>query len=170
MKGDERNRTAGRGLGTSYTQSDFGHYLAGLTDGEGCFVIAPNALNAFKCQFLIHLRADDKPLLEWLREQSGLGNLYRGRREKIGGDQPSWRWDVSRRRECLQLVALFEQFPLRSKKARDFALWAQAVRAWTRQDFGLMRELWIALKATRAFENKGVAFAVDDPQMEMEVA
>jgi len=164
-EGDERIRTAEQGLGTSYTYEQFGAYLAGLTDGEGCFSIARNGPNAYKTEFIIHLRADDRPLLDWLRTTSGLGNVYIGRRNKQGTDQPSFRWAVTRRTECLELVALFEQYPLRSKKARDFRLWAQAVRAWHSSRWDLMRDCRLAIQATRAFSSEDAEFVVDDPQM-----
>lgn len=88
-EGDERIRTAARWLGTDFTYgiqtAELGGYLAVLTDGEGCFVIARTP-HAYRCEFIIHLRADDRPLLEWLCETTGLGTVYRGRRVKQGGD------------------------------------------------------------------------------------
>lgn len=172
-RGDERIRTAGRGLGTDFTygiqEAEVGGYLAGLADGEGSFVIARTP-HAHRCEFAIHIRADDRPLLEWCRETTGLGAIYTGRRVKQGGDQPSVRWSITRRAECVALVSIFEQYPLRSKKARDFVLWADAVRCWTRKDFGRMAELYVALRATRVFQDDPVVFVVPDPQMEMEIA
>jgi hypothetical protein len=168
-QGDERIRTAEQWLGADPVYEAIGNYLAGITDGEGCFVIAPTP-HAYRCEFIIHLRADDRELLEWLRNVTGLGSIYLGRREKQGGDQPSVRWSITRKSDCLELVRLFETFGLRSKKARDFALWAHAVRAWHRGDYGLMREYHIALKQTRVFRGEPVEFVVDDPQMEMEIA
>jgi hypothetical protein len=172
-EGDERIRTAARWLRTDFTYgiqtAELGGYLAGLTDGEGCFVIARTP-HAYRCEFIIHLRADDRPLLEWCRELTGLGSIYVGRRVKQGGDQPSVRWSITRRADCLALVSIFERTLLRSKKARDFNLWADAVRCWARKDFGRMGELYLALKATRAFDGEPVEFVVPDSQMEMEVA
>lgn len=175
-RGDERIRTADLS-GTIDPVYDrvadaVGNYLAGLTDGEGCFVIAPNRTDSYRCEFIIHLRADDRPLLEWLRDCTGLGIVREGRRVKVGGDQPSVRWSVAMKGQCLQLVALFERYPLRSKKAKDFAIWADACRSWARQDFGRMADLHVALRHARLFESAGEDWVVteDFPQLVLEDA
>lgn len=166
-RGAERIRTAELGLSTSYNQiqpEHLGHYLAGLSDGEACFSISRvSGQNSYRCDFIIHLRADDRPLLEWLRDATGVGRIDMGRRVKQGGDQPSWRWVVSRKKDCLDLVAFFEQYPLRSKKAKDFEIWAEAVRAWLRLDFIRMAELQAGLRAARFFESVGEDWVFEDP-------
>lgn len=160
-------------LGPLQAQSpdeSFGHYLAGLTDGEGCFVVQPKkGRNSYRCDFVIHLRADDLPLLEWLRETTGLGEIYPVRRVTIGNAHPTFAWRIVRQQDCVALVALFERFPLRSKKARDFRLWAQAVRAWQASRWDLMRDCRLAIQATRAFSSEDAEFVVDDPQLELAV-
>lgn len=146
-----------------------GYYLAGLTDGEGCFSISPGRVAAYSCAFIVHMRADDRPLLEWLREETGLGGICTGRRTQVGGDQPSVRWTVSRRCDCLALVAIFERYPLRSKKARDFDLWARAVHAWVALDFGQMAELHVGLRAARVFESAGDDWYLVEPVPQLEL-
>ena len=36
-------------------------------------------------------------------------------------------WYVTSKRDLARLVAYFDQFPLRAKKARDYVLWREAV-------------------------------------------
>lgn len=112
-----------------------GHYLAGLTDGEGCFSI--RAYNVHKptktygCAFIIKMRADDRFLLEGLRDALDLGTIAT---ESGRGDskprKPTVRWVVGDKVGCLAVVTLFDRFPLWSKKARDFHVWRQAVLYW----------------------------------------
>lgn len=125
----------------------FGNRLAGLADGEAHFNIArlrhkprgrgiyTRPINdCYACSFQIKLRADDRPLLERCFEETGLGTLtlVHNRSEKDRASRnPAVLWRVSKQIECLAIVAIFEEFPLWSKKARDFEIWAQAVRYWT---------------------------------------
>jgi hypothetical protein len=51
-----------------------GEWLAGFTDGEGCFAIGRNG-RGYKCSFHIKLRADDLPLLECIRETLVFGRI-----------------------------------------------------------------------------------------------
>jgi hypothetical protein len=104
----------------------FGHWLAGFADGEGCFFIGKNRNGTMFCRFRIALRADDAPILAQAAERTGLGRV-------LLAAPPSQRtaratWNVGRKAECLVLVELFERYPLRAKKRRDFEVWARAVR------------------------------------------
>lgn len=110
---------------------DYGFWLAGLTDGEGHFGINPNG-TGWSCIFAIKLRADDRAILLEAAEIVGVGRV-RVEAENNANDRnrkPQARWDVGRKRECERLLDFFTAFPLRSKKARDFAIWAEAVEAW----------------------------------------
>ena len=103
--------------------SDFdGGYLAGFADGEGCFFISGQG----SASFIVKLRDDDLPLLEWCQRTTGVGRISRVASNK-SNQQPQAVWTTSRKRECLWLTELFDCFPLRGKKARDFAIWRQAV-------------------------------------------
>lgn len=103
---------------------DFGHWFAGLVDGEGCFYIGNNG-----CVFLINMRADEGPMLEEIRDELGLGRIH----YRVGTDgslrNPSCRYEVSKKKECVALTHLFDEFPLRSKKARDYQVWREAAIA-----------------------------------------
>lgn len=114
---------------------DVGYQLAGYTDGEGCFHIKRakskrRRYPSYTCEFVVNVRWDDRAALEFYREQTGLGTVYfikRGNYDVVNA-QPLARWAVQRQAECLEVVRIFEEYPLRTKKARDFAIWAQAVR------------------------------------------
>jgi hypothetical protein len=99
----------------------FGHWFAGFTDGEGCFFIGQ-----YTPRFTLGLRADDWQVLEYTRQQLGIGMLRR--RPGTKKSKPSAVFEVWRPQEQLVLVDLFERFPLRAKKRHQFEVWCTAVR------------------------------------------
>jgi hypothetical protein len=109
------------------TVDGFGHWFAGFTAGEGSFNISKNGRGARFCVFRIGLHVDDAPILYEVANRLEMGRV-------VVGETPSsgWRalWTVQRKSECLRLVELFERYPLRAKKQRDFEVWAEAVRLW----------------------------------------
>jgi DNA modification methylase len=120
----------------------FGHWLAGFTDGEGCFSVHKKPQATLDCQFSITLRADDMPVLERCKRQTGLGTLAIQRPE---GQNPKARWTVSSKADCAALRDLFRAFPLRAKKAREFEEWSVALDEWLRHERGE----WEGMEASR---------------------
>jgi hypothetical protein len=108
-------------------KAEDGYWLAGLVDGEGCFFAhawhpstRPHSTN-IQIQMTVGLRADDKPVLEHRQAITGLGRLHFIRQ----GAACRWQWTVIRKKERLVLVEIFDQYPLRSKKAADYAIWRE---------------------------------------------
>jgi hypothetical protein len=131
-------------------------WLAGFADGEGCFSIqGPSNKGSYRCSFTIKLRADDLPLLNTIRDITGIGKVRLAYPPKRNAQV---RWDVDRKADVLVLRELFEWTKLLSKKRRDFELWAEAVDIWacvqgsTSQDWGPTIELQRRLTEVRAFE------------------
>lgn len=156
----------------------FGHWLAGFVNGEGCFNIGMWArTKCIRITFNIALRNDDAAILEEIHRRTGLGTLQRyGAR---GRSQAQVRWSVCNKRDCVRLVEIFDRYPLRAKKARDFAIWREAVHEWVRipyyprvnrrgsriRDWGRLETLMASLKATRAYdaEQREVVVSVPSP-------
>lgn len=105
----------------------FGHWFAGFTDGEGCFDIK-GVGEHYICRFTIGLRVDDRPILEEIQAKLGLGSIYKRTTASKHNDQVAW--EVTRKTETAQLVHVFDRYPLRAKKAIDFAIWREAVFIW----------------------------------------
>lgn len=115
-----------------------GDYIAGLVDGEGCFALNFRQDKKYKLkgqpeyfywkvQFAIVLRADDKPLLEKVRDTLDCGSIYLSppRRRQ---PSPEVRYSVQNLEDLKEkIVPFFLNNPLHSKKHEDFVLWAEAV-------------------------------------------
>lgn len=157
----------------------FGHWLAGFADGEGSFAIrrqrSYNVDTGFSMVFTIQLRADDLPVLEEIRNRTGLGRIY-GPINGSGGSRtgsPSFQWTVNTKAEVKALVALFDRYPLRAKKANDYGLWREAVLDWCKvtcvsrngrpgpaRDWSRIRDLRLALMDGRMYGEQDVDVAV----------
>lgn len=116
---------------------DFGHWMAGFIDGEGCFVIRrqnrKGDYTSYTPEMRLALRDDDRPILEEMRTRTSIGRIYKGDCRAAGksaGANMSAAWSVVSKADCLALVAMLDRFPLRAKKARDYAIWREAVLLW----------------------------------------
>lgn len=111
----------------------WGGWLAGFTDGEGCFRIAKqdevNPCACYGCRFKINLRDDDKAILQEIQDTLGIGRIYDGLASTNAGlnHQALACFQVSAIADCAEIVKIFEKYPLRAKKQRDFEIWKQAV-------------------------------------------
>lgn len=109
----------------------FGHWLAGFADGEGSFVVTPTQRGCYRFMFQLRVRDDDAGIIEEIATTLGIGRVYRYKASaRAWKSKPTAEWKVYRQDECLALVEFFDRFPLRAKKARDFAIWREAVLAW----------------------------------------
>lgn len=119
----------------------FGHWLAGLIDGEGCFRVQRNGARrgarhaTYVPVFGLKLRDDDASVLAQIAEQTGIGHLDRDI-ARTGGSKPCLRWTVDTRADCAQLVEILDRFPLRTRKAADYVIWRRAVVEWTTKPRG----------------------------------
>lgn len=103
--------------------NDFGHWLAGFTDGEGCFT-AVFIRQCLYAQFRIHCRADDK-ILRHIHKILNIGNLYFYKTDNQVN--PMLSLCVGSLKDCQKIITLFDKYPLRAKKARDFEIWKEII-------------------------------------------
>jgi hypothetical protein len=110
----------------------FNHWLAGFIDGEGSFLIQPTGgprCVSWQCGLTLTLRRDDRPVLEEIMRRTEVGVVYDGDYRR-GRSSPTSRWQVMKKPDVIALKTLLAQCRLRSKKARDYAIWFEAVNVW----------------------------------------
>ena len=110
----------------------FGNWLAGFTAGEGMFEFlirkTYGSKYKFRPRYAICLRNDDSPILFEIAKALGCGYV-RPNERKGGKSKPQAVYlcdDIESLYEVI--VPLFERYALRAKKARDFAIWKEAIR------------------------------------------
>lgn len=112
----------------------FGYWLAGFIDGEGCFTIQRVKKGSWYCRFAIRVRDDDSAIIQKIQEETGIGRVCPV--SARGTSRAQVAWVVVSKADCIKLVALLDQYPLRAKKRHDFAIWKRAVEAWKLQHSG----------------------------------
>jgi hypothetical protein len=115
----------------------FGWYLSGLTDGEGCFLLARrtgvrDGKRSWQTRFDLAMRDDETPHLEAVAWRVGCGKVFHWALKQRLIDRPNTRpkasWTTWRVGELARvIVPHFDRFPLQLKKARDFALWRRGI-------------------------------------------
>lgn len=108
-------------------------YVTGFVDGEGCFCLIINTENkqrknglAVYCywivDFSIHLRSDDKFILEKIKKFFGAGKL------NLVNGKNFIHFNVRERKDITtKILPHFDKYPLRAKKLADYLLWREAV-------------------------------------------
>ena len=125
-------------------------------------------------RFAVKLRDDDHAILRRCIDITGIGYLRFNARRQLhrAGAKPQAEWLVITKGDCARLVEILDQFPLLSKKARDYAIWRQAMlyvrlrprsshdgKGRTPHSWGLIQDLWRQLPAVRAYEPPAIAIA-----------
>ena len=110
---------------------DFYSWLSGLIDGEGYFLITKTKSKRSVSGYLyfplfgISLRSDDLKILYKINNQTGLGKIYK--KPRYGNDSKNANqahsWIVSGVKQCMKLIDILEDYPLQSKKHRDYVIW-----------------------------------------------
>jgi hypothetical protein len=107
----------------------FGYWFSGLADGEACFAISRNTGKpSFQNHFRITLRDDDSLTIRRIARELPLGSIYRTCPNRTwANSRPVIHWNVHKLASCVELCSVFDRYPLRSKKARDYYLWRLSV-------------------------------------------
>ena len=169
-------------------------WLTGFTDGEGCFSLwkawnRGQAEKAWRSVFVIGLRADDEPVLQEIRAYWGdIGriHLWPSYAPASSNAKPTVDYRISSVEDlCRVVIPHFEQYPLRSKKQRDFAIWKQGTEhilrvkrrrhiprigescggyypKWKPADYDLLDGLSQMLRDGRRFDGEAEGLVTDD--------
>lgn len=135
--------------------AEWASWFSGLVDGEGCFIIYRVGGKYHSASFIINMRADDRPMLEEIKRTLGFGAVHRRRRQRTGNDTHAYH--VSGAKKMLALVRLFDQYPLRSRKRRDYEVWRTFVLLHASPKNATdprLAELFDEIKQARRFEER----------------
>lgn len=120
-------------------------FLGGFFTGEGSFRLDTAASTC------IHLRADDRGLLEALRDAFDVGVV---RTSTPRGAHPTARWHVCRQAQLPRLIATLDAAILRGRKRREFDAWRRGAIEFTRgrdRDRAALASAREALMGARAY-------------------
>lgn len=121
----------------------FCSWFTGFFDGEGCIVAMTRPCTGrpqyseFRLQVRVQIREDDASVTDYIHRTIGCGRTAKHR----AGISTTTRASVSWYCETIQdlaevIVPLFDDFPLRTKKAKEFAIWRQLVMRRYRDTLG----------------------------------
>jgi len=118
-------------------------WFVGLVDGEGCFYIAYHK-NSFSMVLKIDLREDDKVILEEIQNKiGGYLDFYDACKRRLQGMNMSntWRWRIQKKDNLMNFILpIFDQYPLKTKKQKDYIIWRKAVLLFYRTRRSLLRD------------------------------
>ena len=97
-------------------------WFAGLVDGEGCFTIRRNRGRWHAAELRVNMRADDVPMMREIKATLGFGRICKKEYHSTYR-HPMIEYRVARKRDLLALVRLFDRYPLRSRKRKDYEVW-----------------------------------------------
>ena len=116
-----------------------GDWLAGFIDGEGSFNISRHAGN-YQPRFSVKLRDDDSQIIIDIHEFLGEGTVRKTKtcpttsKYYTPNVRGQFRLDVIGA-DNVKLVYILDQFPLRTKKLRDYIIWKEAVEIYSKSLF-----------------------------------
>lgn len=117
-----------------------GNYIAGFIDGEGCFTITISKHQTKKLgldarlHFQIELRADDREILQSIKETLQCGRLYELNYERYGW-HPHVEYKVSSFQEITtKLLPFLKKYPLRAKKRHSYQWFLKAVGIFSKKE------------------------------------
>jgi hypothetical protein len=93
-------------------------------------------------------------ILHEIAAHTGIGAV--GYLSNAAGNGASW--TVYRKVECMRLVELLDQYPLRAKKMMDYAIWKQAVIFWSGVSRGQKGVDWSSVTTLRERLTEGRRF------------
>lgn len=185
--------TVGVGM-TEEEKRAFGHWLAGFSDGDGCFQLDYSKKYNGLCHscsgsYQITLRRDDIDILNQIKSFLGCGSVRHIKnythQKGFENRKLQARFEVSSKKDLAEIIIpVFTQFPLRSKKALGFDIWKAAIefcyqiykrktrfgptkkRKWKPDEVDYFLSLRKALKNTQEYEYKNTSPKTwqDDPE------
>jgi hypothetical protein len=112
--------------------SAFCSWFSGFFDGEGSIIVFTRPCSGraqyseFRLGVRIQIRDDDASTIEYLLDKIGCGTI--SRHNRIGATMPSIAWRCEKIQDLMEtIVPIFDTYPLRTKKGKEFALFRPLV-------------------------------------------
>lgn len=105
-------------------------YVVGLVDGEGCFSVRLNCSQRrrakVEARFCVKLRAEDKEILDKLRDFFECGQVYK-QVDKRASHNLCYRYEVQNRGELMKtIIPFFQRHQLQTQsRKRDFDIFSE---------------------------------------------
>ena len=109
----------------------FNQWLTGFVEGEGCFQIRKRVkphCTYYPCEFTLRLRQDDREVLYQIVKQTGIG--YIDNQAPYHQENPKVVWNVTSKKDILNLIHLLDTSILLTKKSKDYRIWREAALIW----------------------------------------
>lgn len=144
--------------------SAFGHWLAGFIAGEGCFRIHKEKQGGYyACHFTLKMRDDEEPILREILKKTRVGRLSAERTGR-GNSKPCLIWVVQSKYDCIRFIRMIDYFPIRARKAKEYAIWREAYFYWINmkrgnawhgpRDWSKMVEYKLAIEKAREYPSE----------------
>jgi len=112
--------------------SAFCSWFSGFFDGEGSIVVFTRPCSGraqyseLRLGVRIQIRDDDASTIEYLWDKVGCGTI--SRQNRIGSTMPSIAWRCEKVQDLMEIIVpIFDAYPLRTKKGKEFALFRPLV-------------------------------------------
>ena len=114
-------RHYGKPIPSNMNRKEFGRWLSGFIDGEGCFHVRFNG-KSLNFTFTIALHIDDIDVLYKIRDFLGVGTVWKSR------TQSTCSFRIRGITQCIaSLIPLLNEFPLLTKKYWDFKIFEKLI-------------------------------------------
>ena len=131
----------------------FIQWFVGFTEAEGCFKIKPRYREgkfiSFQFEFEIHLHIDDIELLNRIKENLNIGNVY------DNSSRNSCNFVVGSEKELRLLINSFDGFPLKGIKLLDFLQFKEAFLLYFNREGAIKEDLIENLLKLKEGLNRG---------------
>ena len=134
-------------------KDQFFQWFVGFTEAEGCFKFKPRYRNgkiiSFQFEFEIHLHIDDIELLNRIKENLNIGNVY------DNSSRNSCNFVVGSEKELRLLINSFDGFPLKGIKLLDFLQFKEAFLLYFNREGAIKEDLIENLLKLKEGLNRG---------------
>jgi len=106
---------------TNITIINFNYWLAGVTDGDGCFWFGQNKNKSWDFSFKIAQSSYNSKMLAYIKKNLKIGSITYDKRSD------SVQYRIRNTNSLKTIINIFDKYPLLSRKAFDFEIFKKAL-------------------------------------------